>query len=129
MKKQIGKIIFAACMIWVAAITASYAGPQIEIEEPVFLFGSVPEGTIVTHNFSIKNSGNQVLKILRVVTSCGCTVADYPKTVAPGKTGFIHVKANTSGYGGKSFKKQLFVRTDIPGRQPVRLQLAGTVER
>ncbi|MGD9826585.1 OS_HP2 family (seleno)protein [Desulfobacter sp.] len=128
MKKLSIKIIFTVGMIWMAAAGMLYAGADIAVEEPVFLFGSVTEGTQVTHDFIISNPGDDVLSILRVVTSCGCTVADYPKTIAPGKTGIIHVKADTSGYGGRSFKRQLVIRTDAPGEESVRLQIEGIVK-
>ncbi|WP_020589156.1 DUF1573 domain-containing protein [Desulfobacter curvatus] len=122
------KIIFAVCIVWMAATGMSYAGADIMVEEPIFSFGNVTEGTQVTHDFIINNPGDSVLSIVRVVTSCGCTVADYPKTVAPGGIGIIHVKADTSGYGGRSFKRKLIVRTDAPGKESVRLQIEGVVE-
>ncbi len=128
MKKLSIKIFFTVGIVWMAAAGMVYAGADIAVEEPVFLFGNVTEGTQVTHDFIISNPGDDILSILRVVTSCGCTVADYPKTVAPGETGIIHVKADTSGYGGKSFKRQLIIRTDAPGKESVRLQIDGVVK-
>ena len=128
MKKLPVKIIFTAAVVWMAVIGMSYAGSDIAVEEPVFLFGSVTEGTQVSHDFIITNPGDDVLSIQRVAASCSCTVADYPKTIAPGKTGVIHVKADTSGYGGRSFKRQLIIRTDVPGKESVRLQIEGIVK-
>lgn len=128
MKKISVKIIIMACIIWIAPITALYAGADIMVEEPDFSFGSVPDGTQVTHDFVISNPGDEILNIQRVVSSCGCTVADYPKTVAPGSTGIIHVKANTSGYGGRTFNRQLLIRTNITGKESFRLRITGKVE-
>ncbi|WP_321494661.1 DUF1573 domain-containing protein [uncultured Desulfobacter sp.] len=128
MKKLSIKIIFAIGIMWMAVAGTSYAGSDIVVEEPVFFFGSVTDGTEVTHDFIISNPGDDVLSIQRVATSCGCTVADYPSAVAPGKTGTIHVKADTSGYGGRSFKRKLIIRTDVPGKESVTLQIQGVVK-
>lgn len=128
MKKLLIKIIFTVGMVLIAAAGMLYAGADIVVEEPVFLFGSVPEGTQVTHDFIIRNPGDEVLSILGVVTSCGCTIADYPKTVFPGGTGIIHVKGDTSGYGDRSFRRQIIIRTDAPGKKSVRLQIEGVVK-
>jgi len=127
-KKISIKIIFTVFMLWIAATGMSYAGADIMVDEPIFSFGSVVEGTQVTHDFIVRNPGDDVLSILRVATSCGCTVADYPKTVAPGETGLIHVKANTSGYAGSVFKRKLVIRTDAPEKKSVVLQIEGNVE-
>jgi len=128
MKKLSIKIIFTVGIVWMAAAGMSYAGADIVVEEPVFLFGSVTEGTQVIHDFIISNPGDDVLSIQKVVTSCGCTVADYPETVSPGGTGIVHVKGNTSGYGGRSFRRQIIIRTNVPEKESVKLQIEGVVE-
>ena len=127
-KKISIKIIFTVFMLWIAATGMSYAGADIMVDEPIFSFDSVIENTQITHDFIVRNPENDVLSILRMATSCGCTVADYPKTVAPGETGLIHVKANTSGYAGSVFKRKLVIRTDAPEKKSVVLQIEGNVE-
>ena len=128
MKKLLVKIIVAVGMAWVAAAGPSYAGSDIKVNEPVFSFGIVTEGTQVSHDFIISNPGDEKLSILRVRTSCSCTVADYPKTVDPGKTGVIHVNADTSGYSGKLFNRQILIQTDVPGKESVKLKIEGSVK-
>jgi len=61
-------LLFFLCM---AAVTCpcqgqTIQGPQILIEEPEFDLGEVEEGQVVTHDFVVKNVGNQPLKITRV---------------------------------------------------------------
>ncbi|MCG8639223.1 MAG: DUF1573 domain-containing protein [Desulfobacterales bacterium] len=36
------------------------------VDEPIYIFEAVPEGTRVTHEFTIKNTGDGILKILDV---------------------------------------------------------------
>ena len=61
------------------------AGPRLVVEEPVYDYGTIPQGDKVDHIFHLTNSGDAVLEIHKVKTTCGCTVArDYPREIAPG---------------------------------------------
>lgn len=63
-------------------------GPKIEIPLPVHDFGIVIYGDVVEHIFTIKNTGNEPLQILKLSTSCGCTsasVAEDDKIIQPGE--------------------------------------------
>ncbi len=39
------------------------AQPKVLIENPVFIFESVPEGISITHEFIVKNTGDTLLHI------------------------------------------------------------------
>ena len=41
--------------------------PEVKIDQPVFTFESVPEGIHVSHEFVIKNTGNALLRIEKVL--------------------------------------------------------------
>ena len=43
--------------------------PKAVVDKPDFVFESVIDGTEVTHNFEIKNSGNETLEITKVITT------------------------------------------------------------
>lgn len=45
-----------------------YAQPSVEMAESKYQFDPVPEGTHVAHSFSIKNTGDAPLHILKVNT-------------------------------------------------------------
>ena len=49
-------------------ITAASTGPKAFTPDLIFGFSPVPEGTIITHEFTIKNKGNAVLHVKRVKT-------------------------------------------------------------
>ena len=36
--------------------------------------------------------------------TCGCTVADFDREIAPGKTGYIKAKLDTRDFSGPNFK-------------------------
>ncbi len=49
-------------------ITVASTGPEAFAPDLIFGFSPVPEGTIITHEFTIKNKGDAVLHIKRVKT-------------------------------------------------------------
>lgn len=80
-------------------------GPQIKFEEQQFDFGDVKQGEKLSHKFTFKNNGNEPLILNNVLTTCGCTVTEWPKDpIQPGKSGEIEVKFNTAGRMGKQNK-------------------------
>lgn len=80
-------------------------GPKIKFEEESHNFGEVKQGEKVSHKFTFKNTGNQPLVLSNVLSSCGCTVTDWPKEpVQPGKSSEIEVKFNSTNRMGKENK-------------------------
>ena len=73
-------------------------------------FGRIRMNAEVSHDFEFTNKGKQIIKILNVTTTCGCTVVDYPKEIKPGASAVI-----TAGYAAGSvpgvFKKYITVFT------------------
>ena len=45
---------------------ASQKAPVINVPEPSHYLGEVPEGIVINHDFKIKNTGEDVLRIERV---------------------------------------------------------------
>ncbi len=43
------------------------AQPKVLIDTPVFTFKSIPEGVHISHEFKIKNTGNALLHIHKVM--------------------------------------------------------------
>jgi uncharacterized cupredoxin-like copper-binding protein len=65
-------------------------------------FGVVKEGKTVAYTFEFDNSGNEVLRIGDIKTTCGCTAALVSKKeLAPGESGTLNVKLNTANRKGK----------------------------
>ncbi len=58
---------------------SSEGNAKIEISPKSFDFGEIEYGQIVEHAFKVKNSGNDVLEIKRVATSCACTTGKVEK--------------------------------------------------
>ncbi|MEA3504241.1 MAG: DUF1573 domain-containing protein [Bacteroidota bacterium] len=74
---------------------------NIEFEKLEHDFGTVISGEVVLYKFKFKNSGNADLLIAEVSSTCGCTVAEYPKKpIKPGETKFIEVTFDSHNRGG-----------------------------
>jgi len=79
------------------AIDANNAA-KFEFQEELYNYGTVDEGTVVTHSFKFKNTGNVPMVIESAKASCGCTIPSPPKEpIAPGESNEIEVKFNTTG--------------------------------
>jgi len=79
---------------------ASALKPKITLVEPVKDFGTVAKGQKLDWTFTIKNTGSADLEIKSANPTCGCTVADYDKTIKPGQTGKVTAHVDTSNFSG-----------------------------
>lgn len=107
---------------------AALAGePRIVIDDPTHDFSTVDEGTLVYNTFSIHNGGDAELRIDRVDTPCGCTVATASGSkIGPGESGTVSTYFDTSGFAGPKTKRVVLITNDPNG--PVReLVLTGEV--
>ncbi|MBX7143738.1 MAG: DUF1573 domain-containing protein [Oligoflexia bacterium] len=103
--------------------------PQLKIEEPVFDFGTVVQGTTVTHEFAIKNLGDGELDIQRVAPACGCTAATVDgNSLAPGQQGRVRVELDTADFSGEKIKLvRLF--TNDPENPSSTITIKGVIQQ
>ncbi len=86
---------------------------EIKFERTVLDFKSVESGEVVQGSFVFTNEGKYPLVIYEVNTSCGCTVADYPRgEIAPGEKGMISVKYDSEGSAGMRISKEVTVNAN-----------------
>lgn len=80
-----------------------------------------PKGT-----FTIKNTLEQPANLLRVRSSCSCTIVDFtPCTLAPDQDTSVSVSIPKNTLSGK-FAKTVYVETDVPGQEFLKLTVSGT---
>ncbi|HVR97126.1 MAG TPA: DUF1573 domain-containing protein [Thermoanaerobaculia bacterium] len=130
MKRQVGSVILAVCAALVLGLTPlAYAAgaPKAVAVEPIKDIGTVAKSEKVVHDFVIKNEGDAVLEITQVRPACGCTVAEFDKTIAPGQTGKVHVVLDTSTFAGP-IAKGVQVITNDPATPKFELTLRVKVE-
>ena len=121
------KRILLMTALTLGVVATAVAGPRVVAEAPVFDFGTILQGDKVVHRFQLENQGDAPLEIHKVKTTCGCTVArDYPRELAPGKSGELLVTFNSSHKRGPQTKGITLFTNSEPSAQYV-LQLKGVV--
>ncbi len=102
-------------------------GPKIFSPNRFHNFGDLREGQIVSHDFTIENRGTDTLKIFKVRSSCGCTVAKLKKKILlPGDTTTVHVTFNTRNKKGAQ-TKYVYVFNNDPILSKFKLVLKANV--
>jgi len=103
----------------------------IEVSPREWDFGPIPPDSPVRHNFTVRNVGQGVLRILGVTTSCGCTKAEVEKdTLRPGEQTILRVIYDPRVHGGKAgrFFRQVYIRSTDPEQPEVAVDIYVTVE-
>lgn len=103
---------FLPALLLFLAGNQAFAQGVIKFESETHDFQKVAEGTLATHEFKFKNTGNQPVVISHVQASCGCTTPDWTKEpVLPGKSGFVKAAYNSNGRPG-AFNKSITVTSN-----------------
>ena len=98
---------------------------ELTFESENIDYGKIAVNSEGGRTFSFTNTGNAPIVISKVKTSCGCTVADYPKTpIMPGETGEIAVNYDTKRLG--NFTKTLTVFSNASKPQ-LNLRISGEI--
>ena len=96
--------------------------PVIKFDKEVHDFGTIANGTPVETIFTYTNTGNSMLVVSNVKSTCGCTVpSNYTRQVAPGETGEFTVKFNGKGNGNKVTKAVTMTTNTAKGNEQVRI--------
>jgi hypothetical protein len=99
----------------VAAERDANAGnfPVLQLDKMEHDFGTIMNGTPVETVFKYTNTGNSMLVVSNIKSTCGCTVpSNYTKEVAPGETGQFTVKFNGKGNGKVSKSLTMTTNTE-----------------
>lgn len=94
--------------------------PKIEIAPKSFDFGEVEFGKIPQYIFKVKNSGEGILEIKTVATSCACTTAQISKEkINPNEEAELLVSYDTAAMGKSSHgtgrqERIIYVKSNDP---------------
>ncbi|HEV8239082.1 MAG TPA: DUF1573 domain-containing protein [Thermoanaerobaculia bacterium] len=100
--------------------------PRAIAAEPVWDAGIVAKGTQVVHEFTIKNTGSEMLQIREVRPACGCTVVSYDPAIPPGGEGKVRAEVDTGSFSG-AIAKEVTVFTSDPGNAMIQLTIRAQV--
>jgi hypothetical protein len=102
-------------------------GPRIQFANAVWDFGRLEAGRTVTNFYTFTNTGDHLLEIKGIRSSCGCTAAtNWTRQAEPGQTGVIPVLFNSGEISGP-LAKNLWVSCNDPVQSNVVLYITGTV--
>jgi hypothetical protein len=92
-------------------------------------FGTVPRGAVLRHNFVIQNRTNELLNILDVRASCGCTTGRaLVSSLQPGQTSTIEAQMDTRNFVGVKATTLTITVLTAGGRQAeVRLSVKSNI--
>lgn len=86
-------------------------------------FGTLLQGEVVTYSFHFTNTGNVPLLVSDVKTSCGCTIADFPRDpIAPGKEGFIKATYDSKGHHDFQSRSITVSSNTMPAKTVLRMK-------
>ena len=132
--KRIAIFLFFLQSCCFAQETSGEARVSLQIEEQektedpyLWDFGTVREGEISEHTFTIKNESLKTIKITGINTSCGCTASKTEKeTLMPGETAEVKVSFNSKGYSG-AVQQYAYVNTDDQDKPVIKLTIKAKV--
>jgi hypothetical protein len=102
-------------------------GPILQISDREVDFGRVEQFSTLEHQVLLGNEGDAPLRILKVETSCGCTVAiPSDSVVFPGRETKLNVTFQTKDVSGKQ-EKRIVLRTNDPAEPTVNIMVRADV--
>lgn len=104
---------FSFILVFSFSAFAQLVGPKASAQITEYNFGDIKQGEIVSYDFKITNNGGDVLKIIDIRASCGCTAAQPDKKeLKPGETTSIKVTFNSKGRKGAQIKTVRVITND-----------------
>lgn len=113
------KTIISILVLMVVGVSTTFAQStaKFEFKSEVIDYGDIQKGSDGVRTFQFKNVGTEPLIIENVYSSCGCTVPTWTKAaIAPGRSGEIQVKYDTSRIGPIRRTITIYSNTDEPVR-------------
>lgn len=122
-----GMIRYTAVVLLVLLIfvASSFSGPDIEFDTTTADCGTVNEGETdsVFAAFTVRNSGDEDLRILRVLPGCGCTAVRFDPLIAPGDSSQLQARMSIKGYGTGEIIKGIAVYSNAANDSLVHIDM------
>ena len=110
-RRKSAKIFFThfVCL----CVTYCWAAASISVEHTVD-FQSHPAYIAQSHDFEIKNTGDSVVELKQVRSTCGCLVPKFEKVnLSPGESYSLNVTVAANSVVGE-YNKTLYLETNQP---------------
>jgi len=127
LRKQMTLVALAAMVIVAAtAFVQAESAPTMVVPSKIIDAGTVSQGVMVDAVFDLVNEGDATLVVKAVRPTCGCTVADFDREIAPGATGKVKAKLDTKDFAGP-ISKSILVMTNDPQNPTVTLVIKADI--
>ena len=105
----------------------------IEITPDLFDFGEIEYGQVVEYIFTLKNSGDEILEIKKLATSCGCTKAEMSKKqIVPQEIVELRVTYDTGLMSGSHAKGEqeriIYIKSNDPINPQIQVRIYANVK-
>ena len=109
----------------VFALRIASAQP-LSVSPAFFDLGRFPAWKAQARTFTVRNTDESAVNLLRVRSSCSCLVADFqPCALEAGEDTALTVTIPANSVSG-NFSKAVFLETDAPGQEFLKLTVSGT---
>lgn len=106
----------------------SFAQSRIIFNEIYYDFGKLKTDNLVTHIFEFKNSGNDILTVTEIKSSCGCVVTNLAgRDFQPEEKGEIKVLFKPEYIEGEQ-EKNIFVYSNDPDFPVIKLSVIAEIK-
>ncbi len=123
--------LFLLIVVSIALAACSGGEAQIELEATHLDLGDVPNGQIATRDVVVRNTGDGILVVDALSTSCGCTTATLePMQIAPGESGMLHIEFDSGAHGEEltgPLVRQVFLNSNDPAQPEATVELSVNV--
>ncbi|NOY88562.1 MAG: DUF1573 domain-containing protein [FCB group bacterium] len=114
--------IFLMIIIFLFPFLTVTANPAFQLSETTFNFGKTAQHIKVNHTFWIKSTGNDTLRITKIVPGCGCTQIPLKDSVlAPGDSVALDIILSTRSYRGYLAKRPYFITNASSEKQYLKI--------
>lgn len=106
-------LAFGVVLVLASSAVFSQGQQSLIITPTTFDFGWCPDNAKISAEFTLKNSGVDMIPITSVQPTCGCTASNFtPGALASNEETKVGLTFNTRGYAGTEFHKSAKVKTD-----------------
>jgi hypothetical protein len=105
---------------------SSPAAPRAVVVDDVYDFGTIDQGSIVSHSFTIRNDGTAPLIVSSVDLSQPGMKSRFGRTIAPGSRGNITIQWDVTRMSGEVMA-EVVVHLDNPTQPRITLTIKGTI--
>lgn len=121
------RFVVIVLSVFLSMVSSSYATPHLQAAADTIDWGQMYAGEQKDGVFTLHNSGDSVLVIDKVRSSCGCTAAMMSeKTLAPGADAQLRVHFNSKHFSGQVVK-QVVVMSNDPSNPQYQFTLRATI--